>query len=63
MSRHTPTQLQIDALREMFGEEITVEQEARPFDDAREIARRYRSGGYDDKEVRLVFEDEEGGVA
>jgi hypothetical protein len=35
----------------MFGEEVTVEQEARPFDDARQIVRRYRSSGYDDMVV------------
>lgn len=48
MSRHTPTQRQIEALRAMYGADVSVEQEARPFDDAREIARRFRQGGYDD---------------
>ena len=48
MSRHRPGASQLAALRDMFGHDVVVEQEARPFDDAREIVRRYRSGGYDD---------------
>lgn len=48
MSRHKPHQRQIEALREMFGKNTVVEQEPRPFDDARQIAKRYRNGGYDD---------------
>ena len=48
MSRHTPGVSQLTALRQMFGHDVVVEQEARPFDDARQIARRYRGGGYDD---------------
>ena len=51
MSRHTPTDRQITALKEMFGEETVVDQESRPFDDARQVARRYRDGGYDDMGV------------
>ncbi len=48
MSRHTPTPRQLQALRERHGEDTVVEQESKPFDDARQIARRYRSGSYDD---------------
>jgi hypothetical protein len=32
----------------MFGGDTIVEQESRPFDDARQIAKRYREGRYDD---------------
>lgn len=48
MSRHTPHPRQLEVLREMYGQDTEVEQEARPFDDARQIARRFREGGYDD---------------
>lgn len=48
VSRHRPHPRQIDALREMYGRDAVVEQEARPFDDARQIARRFREGRYND---------------
>lgn len=48
MSRHTPHPRQVEVLKEMFGPDTVVEQEARPFDDARQIARRYQSGGFDE---------------
>ena len=48
MSRHKPHHRQIEALREIFGENTIVEQESRPFDDARRIASRFREGDYDD---------------
>jgi hypothetical protein len=48
MSRHKPHRKQIETLREMFDQDALVEQESRPFDDAHQIARRFREGGYDD---------------
>lgn len=48
MSRHEPHRRQIETLRNMFGGDTIVEQEPRPFDDARQIAKRYRDGGFDD---------------
>ena len=48
VSRHTPHQRQLVALREMYGQDAVIEQELRPFDDARQIARRFREGGFDD---------------
>lgn len=48
MSRHAPHSRQVEALREMFGKDTVIDQEARPFDDARQIAKRFREGGYDD---------------
>lgn len=48
MSRHKPHPRQIETLREMYGNDAVVEQEARPFDDARQVARRFKEGGYDD---------------
>lgn len=47
MSQHSPLPRQIEALCELFGK-VEVEQDPRPFDSAEEIARRYRSGSYDD---------------
>ena len=48
MSRHKPHRRQIETLQNMFGGDMVVEQESRPFDDARQIAKRYREGGYND---------------
>lgn len=48
MSRHKPHSRQIETLRKMYGDGVIVEQESRPFDDARQIANRYREGNYDD---------------
>jgi len=48
MSRHKPHPRQIETLREMYGANTVVEQEERPFDDARWIAKRYKEGGYND---------------
>jgi len=48
MSRHKPHPRQIETLREMYGKDAIVEQESRPFDDARVVARRFREGDYDD---------------
>ena len=48
MSRHKPHQSQIKALQELYGLNVLIEQERRPFDDARQIAQRYRQGAYDD---------------
>jgi len=51
MSRHIPGSSQIEGLRKMFGEDVVVVQEPRPFDDARQIVQRFRSGGFDDMVV------------
>lgn len=48
MSRHQPHRRQIEALREMYGGDAIIEQESRPFDDARQIVRRFREGRFDD---------------
>ena len=48
MSRHAPHRSQTEALRNMHGGDVVIEQESRPFDDARQIAKRYREGGYAD---------------
>ena len=48
MSRHQPHRRQIETLRDIYGGDTVVEQEARPFDDARQVAKRYREGNYDD---------------
>ncbi|HNW91413.1 MAG TPA: hypothetical protein PKM88_00695 [bacterium] len=51
MSRHKMTTPQIEALRHMYGADVEVEQEAKPFSDAREIVRRFKSGNYLDMVV------------
>lgn len=48
MSRHQPHRRQIETLRNIYGGDTVVEQEARPFDDACQVAKRYREGNYDD---------------
>lgn len=48
MSRHAPLASQLAELRRLFDDETVVEQDARPFDSAEQIAARYRNGGYDD---------------
>ena len=48
MSRHKPHQKQIEAIKSMYGIDAVVEQESRPFDDARQIAKRFREGNFDD---------------
>jgi predicted nucleic acid-binding protein len=48
MSRHEPHRRQIETLRNTYGGDTVVEQESRPFDDALQIAKRYREGHYDD---------------
>jgi len=48
MSRHTPHQKQVEALRQQFGQDVVIEQEPRPFDDAQQIVKRFHDSGYDD---------------
>lgn len=48
MSRHVPLASQEAELARLFGGDIVVEQDPRPFSSAEDIAARYRAGGYDD---------------
>lgn len=48
MSRHRPHPRQLEKLRQLYGKDTMIEQEPRPFDDARVIAARFRNGKYDD---------------
>jgi hypothetical protein len=48
MSRHPCLPSQLKGLRGLFGQEVEVVKDGRPFDSAEEIAARYREGGYDD---------------
>lgn len=48
MSRHAPLASQEAELARLFGGDIVVEQDPRPFSSAEDIAARYRRGGYDD---------------
>jgi hypothetical protein len=48
MSRHKLHPRQIETFRETYGKDVVLEQESRPFDDARVVARRFHEGGFDD---------------
>lgn len=48
MSRHRPHESQVKALQDIYGVDVIVEQEPRPFDDARDIAMRFRKSDYDE---------------
>ena len=48
MSRHKPHPRQIGVLHDMYGADAIIDQEPRPFDDARWIAQRFRDGNYDE---------------
>jgi len=48
VSRHTMHDVQMGALKRMFGDDVAVTQDPRPFDNAETIVRRVREGGYDD---------------
>lgn len=48
ISRHPMQGVQMGALRRMFGEDVVVVAELRPFDNAETIVRRVREGDYDD---------------
>lgn len=48
VSRHPMNGVQMGALRRMFGSDVEVVEDPRPFDNAETIVRRFRDGGYDD---------------
>src|SRR5271155_3726810 len=48
VSRHTPHRRQIETLRNTYGGDTVVEQESKPFYDARQIVKRFREGKYDE---------------
>lgn len=48
MSRHAPLTSQEAELARLFGAEVRVEQDSRPFSSAEDIVARFRQGGYDD---------------
>jgi hypothetical protein len=47
MSRHRPHPRQISALQALYGDDVIIKREPRPFDDAHEIAHRFREGRFD----------------
>ncbi|MSR85601.1 hypothetical protein EXS71_04180 [Candidatus Uhrbacteria bacterium] len=51
VSRHKFTKSQEIGLRKFLDSDVEVVSDPRPFDDAREIACRFKSGGYDDMVV------------
>ena len=48
MSRHKPVLSQIKELQKLFGTDVVVEQDPRPFDSAEQIVKRYKVGNYQD---------------
>ena len=48
VSRHPINRVQMGALRRMFGSDVEVTEDPRPFDNAETIVWRVREGGYDD---------------
>lgn len=48
VSRHPVHQVQLGALRRLFGQDAQVVADPRPFDSAETIVRRVRDGNYDD---------------
>ena len=48
MSRHEPLPSQLAELARLFGADVSVEQDSRPFSSAEDIVARFRQGGYDD---------------
>lgn len=55
VSRHEMQGVQMGALRRMFGTDVEVIAETRPFDNAETIVRRVREGGFDDCIVVAPF--------
>lgn len=48
VSQHRMNPIHWGALRRMFGQDVQVVEDPRPFDNAETIVRRVREGGYDD---------------
>lgn len=48
VSRHRPHQRQLDVLLEMYGQDAVIDREVNAFDDARQIAKKFRENNYDD---------------
>jgi hypothetical protein len=48
VSRHVITPSQISALQQMFGMNVKIVADPRPFDDAKTVALRFKQGKYDD---------------
>lgn len=48
VSQHQMHPVQLGALRRLFGQDVQVTADPRPFSSAEDIIQRYRQGGYDD---------------
>jgi hypothetical protein len=48
VSRHSMHGVQMGALRRLFGDDVEVTEDTRPFDNAETVVKRIRQGGYDD---------------
>ncbi|SRR6056297_1038419 len=48
VSRHSMHGIQIYALRRMFGSDVKVIEDKRPFDSVETIVKRFKEGGFDD---------------
>ncbi len=48
MSRHAPLPSQVAELRRLFGEDVVIEQDPKPFDSVDDILARFRASGADE---------------
>jgi len=51
LSQHKPLAVQILALKKMFGPDVKIIQDPKPFSSAEEIVQQYKAGGYDDMAI------------
>ena len=51
LSRHNPLPSQISELKRIFGKDVEVVIDPQPFDNAEDIALRFKNGGYDEMVV------------
>jgi hypothetical protein len=47
-SKNHPLKSQIDALKDLFGDDVIVHEDGRLFASAEELVKRFKEGGYDD---------------
>lgn len=48
VSRHRMHGVQIGALKRMFGKDVNITSDTKPFDNAKTVVSRYQKGNYDD---------------
>lgn len=48
LSRHDPTESQVEELKRIYGNDVLIEKDPRPFSSAEDIVLRFKNGKYDD---------------